>query len=229
MPWILIKYAVVPGSLPFLALALVAGILLRRVQPRLAWVWLVAIALLYTALSLPPVAVRLARSLDTAGPLSRFDTLPQHVAVVALGGDYEEGRVREAARLFERLDPPLFILSGDEKMHAAAVEAGIPADRITWESTSRTTREQALKVAEALRDRGVERFVLVASSIHMPRALAAFRAAGLDPIPSASSVAAGWPTSATRFFPRWSALQLSTASIYEYLALRMYRLRGWLA
>lgn len=52
------------------------------------------------------------------------------------------------------------------------------------EEVSTDTAESALQLAPVLQKRGVRNVVLVTSISHMPRALAAFRARGIDPIPA---------------------------------------------
>jgi hypothetical protein len=57
------------------------------------------------------------------------------------------------------------------------VKAGVPWGAIVEESQSKTTHEQAVAVASLLRERRIERVVLVTSQTHMRRSLAVFRAA----------------------------------------------------
>ncbi|SOC84510.1 Uncharacterized SAM-binding protein YcdF, DUF218 family [Ensifer adhaerens] len=63
------------------------------------------------------------------------------------------------------------------------VEMGLPADRIEMEEKSRTTAENAKYTMEALKPKPGERWLLVTSAAHMPRAVGSFRAVGFNVIP----------------------------------------------
>jgi len=142
----------------------------------------------------------------------------------------------EGARLYRLLNDPTLLASGgvtdplarapESQALAAGLEAlGVPADRIVQESRSHTTHEQAVLVSQWLKARGESRFVLVTTPEHMRRAVGAFEAQGVHPIPSVAALRYGGE-------PAWQptryALQGSEAAIYEYLAWCMYRARGWL-
>jgi uncharacterized SAM-binding protein YcdF (DUF218 family) len=144
--------------------------------------------------------------------------------------------VREAARLYRVLGDPLVIASGgrgdgalgppESQALTDALEAsGVPADHILQEAKGQATRDQAVNVSTLLRARGVTRVLLVTTPVHMRRALGAFRAQGLDPIPAPSSLDYGGPA-----FWRPTALALvgSATAIHEYAALAYYELRGWI-
>ena len=62
----------------------------------------------------------------------------------------------------------------------------MPTDRVIIESESRNTREEAVILKRLLAERGIDRFVIVTSPIHMGRSLAAFAVEGMHPVPSAS-------------------------------------------
>ena len=232
MIWDLFKVWVGPGSLTFLLLLLAAGASLLRVKParRLARIFIALVLVGYLALSLPWSAGGLARNLQgPTGPLSQLENVPRPVSIVVFGGDHADERIREAARLYAELRPQTIVLSGDEDLYAALALAGVPPERIIWDATSRTTREQAVGLGPLLRAHSVSHFVLVASPIHMRRALGAVRATGLCPIPSTSEVPRHWtPAGLPRFVPQWQSLRVSEEALYEYLALAYYWVRGWL-
>ena len=109
------------------------------------------------------------------------------------------------------------------------VRAGVPADRITQESGSTTTREQAVLVAPMLKARHWETFALVAPAVQLPRAEAVFRTQGVVPI----GAAAPFTFEAERerlpgWIPAGGALRISERATYDYLAWGYYWLRGWL-
>ena len=99
-------------------------------------------------------------------------------------------RYTEAAALARRLPVARLVFSGGSGALLTAVvpeaepagrlfEAlGIPNDRITLETRSRDTHENALFSARLLQPRPDQRWLLVTSAWHMPRAMGCFRRAG---------------------------------------------------
>lgn len=151
-------------------------------------------------------------------------------------------RVWEGARLYDILDDPLVVLSGginewawemapeSVPMLDALIDAKVPADRIILESSSKNTFEQAINLRPVLEAQNLSRFVLVTSPIHMRRALATFRAQGLDPVPSASAQHPdGFLTDRAWFLPNSDALTASHRALQEIMALISYALRGRLS
>jgi uncharacterized SAM-binding protein YcdF (DUF218 family) len=159
---------------------------------------------------------------------------------VAEMGEATAFNALEAARVYRLLGNPRVIASGgseasdepgptpSEVLRDGLTRLGVPASQIDVETRSRTTREQALFVNDLLKARGIRRFVLVTEPNHMPRAVAAFRALGLEPVPSTPVFKAptrgGW---AWRLLPTVDGLQQSDWSSYEHLARLYYWLRGW--
>lgn len=97
-------------------------------------------------------------------------------------------------------------------MRRLAVEAGIPESRLVLEPTARSTFENAARSAKILQERGWRRAILVTSWPHLPRALLAFRMAGVR---AAGRAAAAAPTPVP-FRRRWHY------GFYEALALAWY-------
>jgi uncharacterized SAM-binding protein YcdF (DUF218 family) len=149
-------------------------------------------------------------------------------------------RVLEGVRLFRLLGakrvivsaglprPDLVVQAESRIMRDALLRAGIPAERIDEESASRNTHEQAVLLAPALVGQGAQRFVLVTSPAHMRRALAVFRAPGLDPVPSPSAVRSEGSVQPAMLRPNDTSQALSNAAVYEYAAWAYYWWRGWL-
>jgi uncharacterized SAM-binding protein YcdF (DUF218 family) len=69
------------------------------------------------------------------------------------------------------------------------VEWGVPKDAILLETRSQNTRENALFAAEILSAQDWDRVLLVTSASHMKRAAGAFRAVGVEVIPSPTDYA----------------------------------------
>ena len=88
--------------------------------------------------------------------------------------------------------------------------------------------ENALYTAEILEAQGMGPVLLVTSALHMPRALATFRAAGVDAIPAATDFEVmPRPRVLLDWLPDAEALAASTRALKEYLGLWVYRYRGW--
>ena len=99
-------------------------------------------------------------------------------------------RTAAGALAFARAgDAPLIVVSGGrvwgglveaEGMRADLVLRGVPAAKIVCERCSLSTRDNARFTATALRRRGMSRVSLVTCAWHLPRAVALFRAQGLE-------------------------------------------------
>jgi len=219
--------------------------------------WLTVLLALYGFLSTPLGADMLAAPLIRQySPLKSRDEALGADTVVVLSVSSEVYRANgqavaemgkatafnalEAARVYRLLGNPRVIASGgadapdepgptqSEILRDGLTRLGVPGSQIDIETRSQTTREQALFVAELLNARGIRRFVLVTEPNHMPRAVAAFRGLGLDPIPSTPvfdvPTPRGW---GWRLVPTVHGLQQSDWASYEHLAGVYYRLRGW--
>jgi uncharacterized SAM-binding protein YcdF (DUF218 family) len=115
--------------------------------------------------------------LDLTDPLAHAD------AIVAISGD-TGARAESAIGLWKEGYAPLLIFSGGssdpqsvasaELMKRAAVAAGVPANAIAVEGTSATTEENAQRVAELMKGRGLRSAILVTSPYHQRRAAILF-------------------------------------------------------
>jgi uncharacterized SAM-binding protein YcdF (DUF218 family) len=249
----LVPLAVFPLGLS-LELLLVALLLWRRRGLAFALV-LLGLGVLGIASS-PAFSNYLCASLERHyAPVPPAESPPADAIVVLGGGisaaavpglDLDLGdtadRVRHAARLFLAAKAPVVIASGGVLpwLSVAGPEAplmaqllrewGVPEPVILLESDSRNTRENALNTKRLLTERGIGSVLLVTSAQHMPRALGAFRALGVEAIPSPTDFQAGHLAlpPALRYLPDAEALSRSTLAAREYLGLLYYWLRGWL-
>jgi len=104
---------------------------------------------------------------------------------------------------------------------------GVARDRVTAEEQSRNTIENAVFSRLIANPRPGERWLLVTSAYHMPRAMAAFRAAGFP----VEAFPVDWrtrgPIDAVRPFPSLSdGLRRTDAAVHEWIGLLGYRLTG---
>jgi uncharacterized SAM-binding protein YcdF (DUF218 family) len=149
-------------------------------------------------------------------------------------------RALEAARVSEVIGARVVIASAgiprpdlqtkpeSEMLRDALLRLGVPAAKIVEESGSRTTREQVRLIPAVLRVHGVQRFVLVTSPTHMRRAVALFRAAGVEPVPSVSLVRSEQIEPPSWVIPTEDSLSRSSEAVYEYAAWVYYWWNGWL-
>jgi uncharacterized SAM-binding protein YcdF (DUF218 family) len=217
------KLVLLPGSIQFLIVGLVIGVVLlygRDRARRLGRYWLTVLATAYLIFSLPlgadVLVWGLARGFGSIASASEANGATAVVVLTAgspvyshLGREMEVGseatalRALEAARIYHMLSSPLVVASGGlmpERTRSEAalladalVSLGVPADRIIQETRSMSTREHALFVPPLLRKHGVERFVLVTSPTHIRRAVRAFEAQGLRPVASMSAMRSSRP------------------------------------
>ena len=148
-------------------------------------------------------------------------------------------RVLEGARVYKSAGTPLVIVTGgipnptrelrpeSALMAAALAEAGVPSDRVLQDPEARTTHDHPRTVAPLLGAHQVRRFVIVTSPTHMRRALAVFRKAGFDPIPSVSLVRSEHLAPMSWLWPNDDSIVLSNQAVYDYFAWVEYWLRGW--
>ena len=193
-------------------------------------------------------------------------TLPRLDAVVVLGGGVlpalaprpmaEVGpagdRVLYAARLYHAGVAPVLILSGarvspegtrfpDEAtaMQEIFTMLGVPPTALILEREATNTYENARACRMIITERRFQRIGLVTSAQHMPRAVAVFRAQGIEvvPLPTDYTVSdAQWRDRwradpavwVFNLVPRLSSMAELGAALDEYLAIAVYRLRGWL-
>ena len=148
-------------------------------------------------------------------------------------------RVTAAAELAQRYPAARILLSGgsgalifDEGVEAdltvRQLEAlGVARERMTAEGRSRSTLENALFARAAADPRPGQRWLLVTSAYHMPRAIAAFRAANFP----VEAYPVDWRTRGSvdllRPFASLSdGLGRTDTAVHEWIGLLAYRLSG---
>jgi uncharacterized SAM-binding protein YcdF (DUF218 family) len=136
----------------------------------------------------------------------------QIAGIVVLGG--ELARIQEATTLAARFPEAKVLLSGagEEEETFASAEATL-AGRLQLDRRPKNTFENAVFSRELARARPGERWILVTSAIHMPRAMGAFRAVGFNVEP--------WPVLGD---PAPEGIR--TDVLHEIAGLLTYRLLG---
>ncbi|CAH1666792.1 YdcF family protein [Chelatococcus asaccharovorans] len=106
--------------------------------------------------------------------------------------------------------------------------ASLADDRVIYEGQSRNTRENAIFTAKLVTPQPGERWLLVTSAFHMPRAMGTFRAAGFDVEPYPVDFRADDSLDDIRPFRMVSeGLRLTDLTVREAMGLIAYRLNGY--
>lgn len=193
---------------------------------------------------------------EAAFPPLALDGVPAADAVVVLGGMTERrpphaltdrvefndtaDRLLEGARLVRAGVAPRLVLSGGASDLAGRtppesplladwlVAAGLLArDQIAVEAESRSTSENAERTAALAREFGWRRVILVTSALHMRRAEACFRRAGLEVVAyPADYLGERIELSLADFFPSEQSLYVMRRLLREWIGLAAYRLTG---
>jgi uncharacterized SAM-binding protein YcdF (DUF218 family) len=256
-----VKNFVVPGSVWFLMLAGSACAALAYGTPRMrnaGRVLLTVVVVWYWTMSLPVVALGLQR-LQSGPRVESLDGGPTPLPVVVLGnglggysafgGTFEVPLGQTAMNTlfalsrYRRFPASIMIASGGTQPGAeggsseaeviadALRRNGVPADHILLETTSTTTREQALAVSRILEARGDTQCILVTSPQQMSRAADVFRAAGITAVPLPAGAVMWSPSEPSRWWsglvPSSQARVVSRDVLYELIAWPYYRIRGW--
>ena len=143
-------------------------------------------------------------------------------------------RVVEAVRLYRLLPGSRIIFSGgktfDEISQAdmngeVALALGVARDQIRLESHPRNTEEEIFCTKQTI---GPERFILVTSAMHMPRAVMLSEAYGLHPIPSPTDFRsrAFEREGPQSFLPAAGTPLIASAAFHELVAIAWFRLRS---
>ncbi len=149
----------------------------------LGFIWIVII-------SYVPVSNFLIAPLENSYKKLDLKTISKDTKYILLLGGDRENRGWEALRVYNYLSNAKIITSGyagrgtvPEAIKTAKVleEIGVPKKDIIIHSKPKDTTEEAIKIKEIL---GSQRFILVTSAYHMPRAMALFQKEGLEPIPA---------------------------------------------
>jgi uncharacterized SAM-binding protein YcdF (DUF218 family) len=123
--------------------------------------------------------------LESTFPRANLEDGRTITGVIALGGG--EDRIREAGRLARRYPRLQVVVTGvGERDYVLGVLGGdIAPDRVQVETQARNTYENAVLSKATTRPSSGERWLLITSAAHMPRAIGVFHKQGfaVDPWP----------------------------------------------
>jgi uncharacterized SAM-binding protein YcdF (DUF218 family) len=182
------------------------------------------------------------------------DKLPERIdGIVVLGGAIDEivtaarGKIAltpQAARLTEamslaRLHPEAKVLfaGGSGRWLGPAIaeaqiagrffgEIGLDPKRLVLEDRSRNTYENAIYAKRLANPKPGERWVLITSASHMPRAMGCFRAQGWDVIPFPVDYRTAADPRSPHLFDLAAATANLDSAVKEWSGLVAYRLMG---
>jgi len=232
----------------FVVLALIgalAGLRWRRLG---ALVAIPSTVLLY-AFSTPAMS-SLLLAIAAATPVSADIAAQPAQAIVLLAADAQRGqspgspdlpgplaleRIVESAALHRTTGLPILVTGGPipessgnyADMMSAALKKDFGID-VQWRETiSRNTLENAALSAPILKQAGITTVLVVAHDWDMPRALWAFRRAGLSALPAVAGRPSLWPEDLdpSDFFPSARGFQDTFYALHEILGLQYYRWR----
>jgi uncharacterized SAM-binding protein YcdF (DUF218 family) len=179
-----------------------------------------------------PISVALTVPLEHRFSFSPPDSQARPDGIILLGGT-GIGGIYAVSALSQDYPTARLIFSGFSPTDATdnyllkifAILGGDPA-RVYMESRPRTTSEDAFYTAEVLKPKPGERWLLVTSALHMPRAVGCFRTAGfqVQPYPIEFSIAQTYPFAT--FAPGSAALNHLDRVTKEWIGLVAYRLMG---
>lgn len=96
------------------------------------------------------------------------------------------------------------------------------------EESSSSTYENALHSVAMLKNKEMDTVFLVTSEIHMPRALAAFRGRGIDPIPFPVFALERRELYWGDYLPSWYGAETTAKALYEILGIVQYAAAGYI-
>ena len=230
------------------AMLLAGGAVLLRARRAAPWLSGAAVAVLWL-FSAEPVANELTR-LAEAGVRSTVRPGVVYDAAIVLGGGIDPAaskgsgetelnaagdRILAGYALYQSGRVRNLLLSAGGPDPGEPVEAdwgaatfrglGVPAERVVVERESRNTRENAERSARLVRERGWKSLVLVTSAMHVPRAAATFRKAGLevDVLP----VDRRFGPKDGSWLPRVESLERSSGALRELAGRLVYRVAAY--
>jgi uncharacterized SAM-binding protein YcdF (DUF218 family) len=243
-----------PSNALFLFGAL--GVALSAGGARMAGGWLMALAIGGVGLAgLSPLANLLLLPLEQRFPRAAAD--PEPDGIVVLGGSFDTvvagsrrvialteaaERLTEVAALARRWPDARIVFSGGSGalLFDGATEAdlaaellanfGVARERIVLEGRSRNTVENARFTKDLVKPQASERWLLVTSAYHMPRAMGCFRAAGFE--------VAAWPVdyrtrgpedALTPFSTVSAGLRRTDVAVREWVGLVAYWMLGYVS
>jgi uncharacterized SAM-binding protein YcdF (DUF218 family) len=193
--------------------------------------WLAAAAACVLVIgAFTPIGLALTVPLANRFPFSPPDSqAPPDGIIILAGGGHDV--IDAVSTLSQDYPKARLTFSGfsaaDKNLIKRLANLGSDPARINMQPQPRTTSEDALYSAALLKPKPSERWLLVTSAMHMPRAVGCFRAAGfqVEPYP-VEPMTGGLPGLLALFATGSSALIQFDRAVKEWIGLIAYRLMG---
>jgi uncharacterized SAM-binding protein YcdF (DUF218 family) len=201
----------------------------------------IAAILILITIGMTPLGLMAAAPLENRFPQPAAD-LQAPFGIIVLGGAlngpvskargeivFDEGeRMIEAALVFTGGSGSLI---GESKEAPAArellIELGVDPDRIIVEDKSRNTEENAQLTAAIVRPEPKQRWLLVTSAFHMPRAIGVFEKAGFDVVADPVAYRTLGPGNGWQWdLDPGSGFRIFETAVHEWIGLAVYRATG---
>ncbi len=154
-----------------------------------------------------------------------LDSARRYMEFVALSHEYPEAKL-----IFTggsgRLTPEAKTKDA-EVAKSALKRLGVPVDKMIFEDQSRNTRENATMVANIIHPTPDQKWLLVTSAFHMPRAMGCFRNVGFNVFPRPVGYMTGGKSTLHLDFNALQHLQEMAYAMHEYYGLIAYWFMGY--
>ncbi len=225
--------AIDPGTI-LLAALLIAAVLLwtrwRGLGRRIVSVTALMVLLIATM----PLENWIIRPLEDRFP--QVNQLPEQISgIITLGGGVE--RLFEFIALARRHPEARLVFSGGagrlfarERVNEADAarmffeRMGLDVTRVIFENKSRNSYENAVLSYALVKPKTGEKWVLITSAVHMPRAVGVFRKVGWSVIPYPVNYVTGENANTLPRFSLVGGLNTISIGIREWMGLPVYRL-----
>ncbi len=236
----------------FFGLLILAGLVRKRRRTSgllfvLAVLWLLAVS----TSPLPNMLVGSLESRYAVFSAGEFNHRGEAVHILVLGGGHSNdtrlpannrltttalGRLAEGIRLHRQMPGSLLVTSGwsstgdvtqAEMLARTAILLGVDSAGIVMQKSPGNTMEEALEYKRMFGD--TARLVVVTSALHMPRAMLAFRKAGLDPVaaPTNHIIKMSKKRDAWFWVPSAGNIGKVESAWKEYAGIGWYRIGGY--
>ena len=163
---------------------------------------------------------------ETRGRIKMNEAASRMTEGMALARRFPQARI-----VFTGGEGSLIGSEGNESDATATLfrQMGLEGERFIYENASRNTRENALFTRDRVQPKPGERWLLITSAYHMPRAVGCFQAVGFPVIPYPVDFYSDGDARDLWQVPRSFAngLRMSETAIKEWVGLIVYRLQGY--
>jgi len=211
----------------------------------------IAAILILITVGMTPLGLMAAAPLENRFPQPAAD-MPPPFGIIVLGGAVnglvskargkivfdERERMIEAAFLAKRYPQARVVFTGgsgsliaESKEAPAArellIKLGVDPARIIVEEQSRNTEENARFTAAIVRPEPTQRWLLVTSAFHMPRAIGVFEKAGFDVVADPVAYRTLGPGNGWQWdLDPGSGFRIFETAVHEWIGLAIYRATG---